>query len=137
LILLDTVAFLRLAQGESFKPEALSAINRAARAGALMLSAVSIWEFETLVRKTGKTGLSFGTDPKQWLAAALATIPARQIAFEFEDAVSMLRLPTGVHDDPADRMLLAMAIRRSLPIVTDDWKIVKLGRAGLIDVIRC
>jgi PIN domain nuclease of toxin-antitoxin system len=137
MILLDTVVLLRMAHGERIRIEALSAINRAANARELLLSAISVWEFDTLVRKTGRTGPSFGPNPRQWLATALKSVPARLIPFEFDDALALMALPPEVHNDPADRMLIASARRRNIPIVTDDNKIVKLAKAGVLAVVVC
>ena len=137
MILLDTIVLLRMAHGERIRVEALAAINRAANKRELLLSAVSAWEFDTLVRKTGKTGPTFGPNPRQWLATALKTVPARLIPFEFDDALAMMELPAEVHSDPADRMLIASARRRNIPIVSDDGKIVKLAKAGVLEVVVC
>jgi len=136
LILLDTVAFIRLAQGEPLSETALRAVAAADRAQAMLLSVVSIWELDTLARRTGKTGAAIGPDAKHWIATALSRIPAIVIAFDAEDAMALLDLPP-MHADPADRMLVATARRRAIPLVTSDDKILDMAKRGQLAAIGC
>jgi len=136
LILLDTVAFIRLAQGEPLSETALRAVAAADRAQAMLLSVVSIWELDTLARRTGKTGAVIGLDAKHWITTALSRIPAIVIAFDAEDAMALLDLPP-MHADPADRMLVATARRRAIPLVTSDDKILDMAKRGQLAAIGC
>ncbi len=137
MILIDTVVLLRIAEGVPVSKAALDAISNAAQKQKLFLSAISLWELDTLARKAGRSKLFFKGDCKQWLGEALKRIPATIIAFEAEDAIAMLDLPPEMHGDPADRMLVSTARRRAIPFVTSDRKIIDLARLGVVDVIQC
>jgi PIN domain nuclease of toxin-antitoxin system len=82
-----------------------------ASADALYLSIASVWELE-IKRGLGKLGADI-----DWLD----TIEGRLILLpvEIEDAVLAGSLPPH-HRDPFDRMIIAQAVRRRLPIVTRD-----------------
>jgi PIN domain nuclease of toxin-antitoxin system len=136
MILIDTVAFIRHACGQPMPAAARDAIRVAEDQGGLFLSVVSLWEIETLARKTGRTSAIFGEDPKRWLSDCLAVIPVIVTAFDAEDALALFDLPP-MHNDPADRMLVATARRRDLPLVTSDEKILALAESGHVQAIAC
>lgn len=115
---------------------ALDAIAIAVERRQLLLSAVTLWEIDTLSRRTGKTSALFQGEPAAWVATALSRLPLSVVAFEAEDAQALYRLPD-MHADPADRMLTATARRRDIPFVTDDRKLVALGKQGHLQVIVC
>lgn len=136
MILVDTVAFIRHALGEPMTLAARNAIHLAEQQDGLFLSVVSFWEIDTLNRKTGRTAALFGNDPKDWLSRCLSAIPAIVISFDADDALALFDLPP-MHNDPADRMLVAIARRRGLPLVTSDDKILELAKQGHVQAIAC
>lgn len=80
-------------------------------ADVLQLSMASIWELE-IKRGVGKLGVDI-----DWIS----TIGDRLVVLpiEIEDAVLAGSLPLH-HRDPFDRMIIAQAMRRKLPVVTRD-----------------
>lgn len=136
MILFDTVAFINLATGKRLSSTALVSVARASDAGELLISAISFWEIDTLSRKTGITREIFEGGPANWLARTLDRVPAKVIAFEAEDALALTELPA-MHADPADRMLVATARRRGIPLLTNDRKILALAGQGHVEAIAC
>lgn len=136
MILLDTVAFIDLAVGDSVSDAARAAIVDAERQRGLFISAISLWEIDTLARRTGRTGQMLGRNARRWTSFAFTQIPAIVIAFEAEDALALTELPA-MHADPADRMLVATARRRGIPLLTNDRKILALAGQGHVEAIAC
>ena len=105
----------------------LSASERAAiadPANQIAVSAASIWEAEI------KAALG-----KLVIAGGDLLAEARAAGFELlditaDDAVAAARLPAH-HGDPFDRMLVAMAQRRALTLVTRDPRLGSYGVATL------
>lgn len=118
------------------KAPALAAIAIAIEQNKLFLSAVTLWEIDTLSRRTGKTSALFQGDTAAWVTDALIRLPLTVVAFEAEDAQALYRLPE-MHADPADRMLTATARRRDVPFVTDDRKLIALGKRDHLKIIAC
>lgn len=108
-MLLDSNAFVYWVSGS--KPLAPSAAAAIRQAGTLFLSVASVWELE-IKRGLGKFDL-----PIIWLS--LLPERADVLSIELEDAILAGSLPQH-HNDPFDRMIIAQAKRRGLPIVTRD-----------------
>lgn len=124
MILLDTHVLVRYLMGDKkLGRRAVSSIDKALVDDEVFVSAISFWEIAMLVER-------------KWLqldmtVAAFRTIALRHgIHEEAVDgfiAISAAELPDS-HGDPADRMLVAMAILRGLTLVTADetllnWKL--------------
>ncbi len=116
MILLDTNAWLYLVgHPERLSIPAAQAIRD--HSADLAISAASVWEIGTKARK-GK--LALGTDLRDWIAAATAFPGLRVIPVGADDALESCLLPDGYHDDPFDRLIIAMARRRAWSLVTSD-----------------
>lgn len=61
--------------------------------------------------------------PTQWIEHGLKAAPVRQATLTHEVAIESRRLNL-VHQDPADRFLLATAIVYDLKLVTSDEKLL-------------
>jgi len=101
-----------------FNSPRLSGRARAAldEAQILLVSPVSVWE---LAIKAGSGKLPVDTDFWPALDARLARPPFKLIEVTLEDAISASFLPRH-HGDPLDRMLVAQAIARRVPLVSPD-----------------
>jgi PIN domain nuclease of toxin-antitoxin system len=66
------------------------------------------------LRCAGKTASA-----EQFLKTAIETLQFRLLPIEFEDATEVESLPTH-HADPFDRLLIAQALRRNLPLISGD-----------------
>ena len=132
-LLLDTNALLWLSSGSvRLGPRAGAAIEAAVSAGQAAFSAISVWETAMLVRK-GRYGLDIPID--RWcadlIAAGLSELPLDAAA-----AGQAAELPD-LHEDPADRMIAATAMRLGAELVTSDARLIawfaKGGRQPALD----
>ena len=125
-ILLDTHSFLWFVAGDarigSTARSLIADLNNTA-----LLSIASLWEIAIKV-SLGKLTL---TEPYETLIAEqLALNAINVLPIDFDDLIEVARLPFH-HRDPFDRLLVAQAIARGLPIVSrdpvlDDYPIERL-----------
>jgi PIN domain nuclease of toxin-antitoxin system len=86
----------------------------------IWLSPISIWEAFTLHRKRR---MFLGPDLAVWLAQAIAG--TRESPFTHEIVFAAMQL--SLHQDPADRFLVATAQVLGLTLVTADARLLGLG----------
>jgi PIN domain nuclease of toxin-antitoxin system len=127
-LLLDTHAFVWLLSGnERLGKRSRKAIQTAAEAGMLHLSAISPWEIAVLVSK-GR--LLLEQDVGEWIQTALALPGIGLAQLSPEIAVASTRLPGEIHADPADRIIVATARHLGATLVTADGLLLAYGTAG-------
>ena len=138
-VLLDTCALIWLVNGERLDDVAKKAILEAGAGDGVYVSPASAWEIGLLgqPRPTRPAALRFLPDAKTWFERAMAGPGIRSAALTNEIALQASHLPGDLHNDPADRLLIATAAYLGLPIVTRDRQIIAYGGQGFIDVIRC
>lgn len=127
-VLLDTHTLVWLLSGNNrLGKRARTAIQKAASAGGLYLSAISPWEIAVLVSK-GR--LLLEQDVGEWVGAALALPGIRLEPLSPEIAVASTRLPGKIHADPADRIISATARHLGATLVSADSSLLDYGAAG-------
>jgi PIN domain nuclease of toxin-antitoxin system len=101
----------------SFFPEKLShtAAKVLEEAETLVFPAIVFWETALLVRKRR---LELELTPAAWLRGLRSSSRARIVSLTAEVALRADRL--AMHDDPADRFIVATAMRAGAPLVTRD-----------------
>jgi PIN domain nuclease of toxin-antitoxin system len=118
MILLDTHALVWWA---NFDPQlsasATQAIENELQSGLIAISSFSCWEIALLVSR-GRIRLS--DEIRVWLARLETMNPVRFIPVDNNIAVSSIYLPSGLNNDPADRIIVATAMQLNIPIVTTD-----------------
>lgn len=88
--------------------------------GHIVVSVISVWEIATKCA-LGKLTLPMQLD--KWFAFA-RSYPAIIIEpVSSEDAIKSTRLPGNFHKDPADRIIVALAMRLQSELVTSDSQI--------------
>ena len=90
------------------------------------ISAISLWEVATLVAR-GRLELSLTFDA--WLEHAAHAQTVRVLALTQQIAAEVARLPTTLHHDPADRVIVATSRVHGLRVVTRN---AAVGRSGLV-----
>ena len=133
-LLLDTHVLLWLISGEEerrLRP-ARSDLGAAQESGQVHVSAYSGWEIGMLVSK-GRIHIDGPVD--LWFDRALSRPGTRVLDVTPDIAVEAATLPGSPPADPADRMLIATARRRSLTLVTADRRILDYAAAGAVQVI--
>lgn len=122
MIVLDTHVWLWwLHDPAKLSPAAVNLIEKELESGALVLSSISVWEVAVKVQ-LGK--LVIPMDISQWFELA-RSYPATVIEpLSPVDAIASTQLPGDFHKDPADRMIISLARRLAVPLITCDRKIL-------------
>lgn len=121
MILLDTHVLLWWTDNaKELSLRARSAIEKERKIGDLRISAISVWEICLLV-KTGRLALRVDIDT--WLGDMMAIPFLQVIPIDATIAKTAVFLPNWSHKDPADRIIVATALRLGVPLVTKDEKI--------------
>lgn len=120
--MLDTHVWLWwLHDSAKLSPAAVNLIEKEQESGALILSSISVWEVAVKVQ-LGK--LVIPMDISQWFELA-RSYPATVIEpLSPVDAIAGTQLPGDFHKDPADRMIISLARRLAVPLITCDQKIL-------------
>jgi PIN domain nuclease of toxin-antitoxin system len=119
-LLLDTNALLWLSSGSArLGPQAKAAIEAAVSAGEAAFSAISVWEAAMLVRK-GRYALNVPIE--RWCADLIAA-GLIEAPLDVSAAGRAAQL-ADLHEDPADRMIVATAARLGAQLVTSDARLI-------------
>jgi PIN domain nuclease of toxin-antitoxin system len=133
-VLLDTCAVIWMVGAAPFSDSARKAVQEASLVGRVMVSPASAWEVGLAARK--QQG-AFLPDAKSWFSHLMSLPGIGLAALTPEIAIDSSHLPGPLHNDPADRLLIATARALGVPIVTRDAKILVYGRAGHVKTIAC
>ena len=121
-IVLDTHVWLWwLHDPARLSPTADKLIQQEQASGALILSVISVWEVAVKMQ-LGK--LVIPMDIHSWYDLA-RSYPATVIEpLSPVDAIASTLLPGNFHKDPADRIIISLARRLAVPLLTCDRKIL-------------
>ncbi|KPV41932.1 twitching motility protein PilT [Thiohalorhabdus denitrificans] len=123
MIVLDTHVLVWWVNGDGHlsKParEAIEA-ERTSPEGQLLISSITAWEIAMLVER-GRLVLTMDVDG--WLETVASIEGVHFVPLNNVVAIQSVRLPGEFHQDPADRMITALARHYSVPLVTADQKI--------------
>lgn len=129
MILLDTHAWLWwLSDPGRLGRAAAERIELAKRDDRIIVSAISVWEAALLVKK-GRLELAIGMTALVRGCFALSFF--RFEAIDPSIALGAVEL-SPLHPDPADRLIVATALRLGVPLVTKDSRI---QASGLVEAI--
>lgn len=118
MIVLDTNAWIWwTADPARLSPKARRAIAAEEEGHGLIVSAISVWEVAV---KTSLGKLSLDRDVRTWIALASSYPGIVLQPLDPQDALESTLLPGSFHKDPADRMIIALARRLDISIVTSD-----------------
>ena len=125
MIVLDTHSWIWwLDQSQNLSPKASRALSTISDENPALISSISVWELYMLVAR-GR--LTMKSDPEHWVRQCELSRKIRFIPVDNEIARISVRLPKGMPDDPADRMIVATAISLGASLVTKDAKIRASG----------
>lgn len=120
-LLLDTCALVWLGMGGGdLSPDAKRRIEAAPT---LYHSSISAWEIARLA-KEGK--IELGVPPGEFLADLAGQYGLVSLPPDDETMLRAAQLPD-FHKDPADRIIIATALLRDLPVVTGDARFPAYG----------
>lgn len=115
MVLLDTCALLWLVGDQSQLTEhAKKVIEK--HAGNIYISAISAFEISIKYNK-GLLGLPI--PPLEWFPQALDWHGITELSVDSSIAIQSANLPK-IHQDPADRIIIATAIENKLAVITSD-----------------
>jgi PIN domain nuclease of toxin-antitoxin system len=133
-VLLDTHALIWFAEGlDDLPPRSRRLLDAAARNEGLAGSPITFWEVAML---EGRRRISLSLPVEQWRDAILKPPQIHEADLDGAVAIESVRLPGGLHDDPADRMLIATARLRGWTLATRDSRILDYGAAGHVRVVQ-
>jgi PIN domain nuclease of toxin-antitoxin system len=134
LTVLDTHVWIWVVEGDraALAPSAIDAIERAAKEGAIRVSAISVWEVAMLEAK-GRISLSRPVE--DWVQAALRAPGVGLLPLSAEIAIESTRLPGAPRADPADRILMASARILGGQLATCDRDLLNYAKTGRLNVL--
>lgn len=121
MIVLDTHAWIWwLANPDEISRAAREAIDRAKEKEEVLISSISSWEIALLVRK-GRLELTMPVE--DWVERSEALPFIQFVPLDNRIALRSNHLPGEIHDDPADRIIIATAQTLGVPLVSKDTRI--------------
>ncbi|MBZ9987953.1 type II toxin-antitoxin system VapC family toxin [Mesorhizobium sp. BH1-1-5] len=134
-ILLDTCFMLWLSTEQPVTRVAVDKVASTRKnGGVIAVSIMSAWEIGMLVSK-GR--LPFIKSPLAWFEGFVKAGATSVEGIDSELLVESSFLPGAVHNDPADRIIIATARSRNLEIITRDRAILAYGAAGFVKTVPC
>ena len=121
-MILDTCALLWLASGDRSRlsPKTLARIDKA-----MTVFVVAISGFEVSIKhKAGNLYLPVAS--QEWFDAILPFHQIDIIDLDLNMCIRATELPP-IHKDPCDRLIIAAALNRDLPVVTADRRFADYG----------
>lgn len=128
-LLLDTHVWVWYLEGDASRitSHTVSLLDRCAASRRLRVSDISYWEVAV---KSAKGRLHFSVDVSVWLARAERAPGIQFLPLQRDILLLSTRLAGTAHNDPADRMLIAVAQLHNMPLVTADRSIVEYALAN-------
>lgn len=118
MIVLDTQVWLWwLHDPSKLSARARQAVVQAERGDGMTVSAISVWEVAT---KCALGKLVLPMQVEAWFALARSYRGLILEPVSAEDALASTCLPGEFHKDPADRLIVALARRLQIPLITAD-----------------
>lgn len=117
-VLLDTHFWIWWMIGqEALTTTERAALGAAAESGQLALSAISLWEAQMLhARGRLRLDMPFAA----WLLQAASAAVVQLVPLDVGVVLALNDLPAAFHGDPADRIIVATARARDVPLATRD-----------------
>ena len=123
MIVLDTHAWVWfISNPELLSKRAKKVTDTAINAKEIFISSISAWEIALLVEK-GRLKLTL--DVTDWISKSERLPFFRFIPVDNSIVIKAVNLPQPLHNDPADRIIIATAKAIGAHIVTKDEKILK------------
>lgn len=122
MILLDTHTWLWLLHDPNqLSPPAQSIITQSENNNSILISSISVWEIAT---KQSLNKLQLPLPIQEWFQLAQKQPGTVIEPLSPLDAIHSANLPGDFHKDPADRILVAIARRYDIALITCDTKIL-------------
>jgi PIN domain nuclease of toxin-antitoxin system len=130
MIVLDTHAWVWLVNDpRQLSPSARRVTEQAMARNAIYISSISAWEV-ALLSASGRIELTI--DIQDWIAGSEVLPFVNFVPVDNSIFVRSVLLPGPLHNDPADRIIIATALTKGMPVVTKDEKIRKYSKVKSI-----
>lgn len=134
MILLDTHVLIWLAEGmKDLSPRSRKIIDKAASEEGIAVSSISFWEIAMLSMR-GRIALSLPL--AEWRRRVIAAPAVTESPVTGEVGIESVLLPGKLHEDPADRILVATARLNDWQLATRDRRLLKYGASGHVRMIK-
>ena len=121
MIVLDTHVLLWwVSNPELLSKKARSTIEKTISEGSIYISSISTWEIAVLV---DKKRLALTMDVKDWITRCEAIPYIKFVPVTNGIAIKAVQLTGDIHNDPADRIIVATALSMGVALVTMDQKL--------------
>lgn len=121
MIVLDTHVLLWwVSNPEQLSRKARNTIERTISEGSIYISSISAWEIAMLVERKR---LALTMDVKDWITSCEAIPYIKFIPVTNGIAIKAVQLTGDIHNDPADRIIVATALSMGVALVTMDQKL--------------
>lgn len=123
MICLDTHALVWwISNPEKLTQKARVRIGKELRKSEILISSISVWEIYLLVKKRR---LNLTMDVDSWIEKIEALPFMKFVPVDNKIAARSVKLPGNLHEDPADRMIIATAREYGAELLTSDTRILK------------
>jgi PIN domain nuclease of toxin-antitoxin system len=130
MILLDTHAWVWfVADPGRLSHAARDKINNAVKIQQVYISTISTWEVAMLVKK-GRLELTMNVE--EWIFTSERLPFFHFVPIDTAIAVQSVNLPGKLHDDPADRIIIATARKMNVPIISKDKRILSYPHVSAV-----
>ena len=121
MIVLDTHVLLWwVSNPEQLSKKARSTIERTISEGSIYISSISAWEIAMLIERKR---LALTMDVKDWITRCEAIPYIKFVPVTNGIAIKAVQLTGDIHNDPADRIIVATALSMGVALVTMDQKL--------------
>lgn len=123
MIVLDTHVWVWwLSESHPFSTKVRHLLSEAKTRRAVYISSISMWEFAQLAMR-GRLQLTI--DYTDWIAQAESLPFTNYVPVDNHIALKSVQLPGPLHQDPADRLIIATALSLGATLITKDEKIAR------------
>jgi PIN domain nuclease of toxin-antitoxin system len=121
IVLLDTHAFVWwISSPQKLSKKVRQKIDDAASQQKVYVSSISVWE---IVLLAARSRLAFSVAVEDWIMLCESLPFLNFVPIDNHVAIKSNRLPDPLHQDPADRMIIATALILNAILITRDEKL--------------
>jgi PIN domain nuclease of toxin-antitoxin system len=130
MIVLDTHAWIWLISNPNIlSKRAEKVVSTAVKDKNILISSISTWELALLVRKKR---LVLKLELNDWIAKSESLPFIQFVPVTNLIAIKSVNLPLPLHQDPADRIIIATALSVGAPLVTKDQRLLDYSHVQTI-----
>jgi len=122
MIVLDTHVWVWFVSNpEMLSRKARASVDQAMQEKGILISSISAWEVALL---NANNRLQLTMDVADWITKSESLPFIRFVPVDNSIAIKSVNLMQPLHNDPADRIIIATALKAGVPVVTKDKKIL-------------